>query len=346
MKLLVYLIIISAATFCISCNTPDHPLNIIAGKNDTTLLAAPFGMCVDPEGNLFVADAGRHSILKVNTKGEVTVFAGIEKEGGLDGNRKEASFNSPSGVFLDKKGNLYVAGFGGQNIRRITPEGEVSTVAGTGDEGYEDGPAAKAKFSSPRGVCMDSKANIFVADCWNHRIRKISPDGMVTTFAGGGKTGVLVENDWRDGQDTAARFDAPCGMAIDENDNVYVADANNHCIRKITPDGYVSTVAGIGKQKGLLDGPYGKALLNVPTEIFISMEGDLYISDTYNHCIRKMDKMGMVSTLVGNGEKGLSEDDPLHSLLSSPRGICLYDDYLFFAEWGNHTIRKLHLISE
>ena len=342
MKAIYYIVILFVTVF-ISCTETRRPLTIITGRNDTTILAEPFGMCSDTKGNLYVADVGRRCILKVDGKGEVSVFAGSDKEGTADGTLNDVSFVGPSGICFDKKGNMYIAGFGGQNIRKISPDGIVSTLAGTGKEGYLDGAAHSAKFSSPRGICADSKGNIFVADCWNHRIRKISPDGVVTTFAGGGKTGELVVNDWKDGADTTARFDAPCGMSIDKNDNLYVADANNSCIRRITSDGYVTTIAGTGKQKGLKDGPYGKSLLNVPTEVFVSSESEVYFSDTYNHCIRKIDKEGVVTTLAGTGQKGLTEVDPKNSLLSSPRGICIYKNYLFFAEWGNHTIRKLKL---
>ncbi len=339
----IFLIFISIILISASCSKKHQTLTTVAGKPDTTLLAEPFGMCIDAEGNLFVADVGNHCISKVTPNGEISRFAGSGNEGNENGSLREASFNSPSGVCFDKDRNLLVAGFGGQNIRKISRDGIVTTVAGTGKEGYLDGPADSARFSSPRGICIDSKGTIFVADCWNHRIRKISPNGIVTTFAGGGKTGELVVNDWKDGADTTARFDAPCGMSIDKNDNLYVADANNNCIRKITPEGYVTTVAGIGKQKGLKDGPYGSSLLNVPTELFVNDQFEVFFSDTYNHCVRKIDKNGVVTTLVGTGEKGFTEVEPLNSLLSSPRGICLYGNKLFFTEWGNHTIQKLEL---
>jgi len=325
----------------IACVPKPQQLVIVAGDKDTTLFNQPFGMCANGKGNLFIADVGRHCITQLKPDGSISVFAGSGKEGSNDGNKKVASFSAPSGVCFDRSGNMYIAGFGGQNIRKITPEDIVTTVAGTGEMGYADGPGEKALFSSPRGICIDSKGNLFVGDCWNHRIRKITPDGMVSTFAGGGKTGELVVNDWKDGQDTTARFDAPCGLAIDKADNIYVADANNSCIRKITPDGYVSTLAGTGRQVGLVDGALGVSRLNVPTELTVSAKNEVYFSDTYNHCIRKIDKNGIVSTLAGKGQKGFSNGLPLESLLSSPRGLCLYKGELYFAEWGNHLVRKL-----
>nr|WP_319511672.1 NHL repeat-containing protein [uncultured Draconibacterium sp.] len=341
MKALLFL---SLILFLGACTQQTEPvLSTVAGASDTTLLVEPFGMCADGEGNFYIADVGKHCISRVTPDGKVQVFAGTEKPGAADGKLKSAEFNSPSGVCFDKNGNLYVAGFGGQNVRRISPNGEVTTIAGTGEEGYRDGPAAEAIFSSPRGVCIDSKGNIFVADCWNHRIRKISPDRMVTTFAGGGKRGELVVNDWKDGADTTARFDAPCGLAIDGHDNIFVADANNNSIRKITPDGMVTTLAGTDHRKGFADGTKEEAILNVPTELFAAPNGTIYFSDTYNHCIRKITPDGQVITLAGTGEEGFTEQEPLESLLSNPRGICVYNDYLYFVEMGNHTLRKLKL---
>lgn len=325
------------------CDPKPQELVIIAGDKDTTLFVQPFGMSGDAKGNLFIADVGKNCITMLKPDGTVTVYAGTGAEGNADGSRLAASFSAPSGICFDRQGNMYIAGFGGQNVRKITPGGEVSTVAGTGEGGYTDGPAGQARFSSPRGICIDSKGNLYVGDCWNHRIRRIDTSGIVTTFAGGGKTGELLVNDWRDGADTTARFDAPCGLAIDRSDNIYVADANNSCIRKITPGGYVTTLAGAGRQRGLVDGGPGVSRLSVPTELTVTDDNEVYFSDTYNNCIRKIDSNGNVSTLAGTGEKGFTNGLPLESLLSSPRGIYISKGKLYFAEWGNHTVRMLKL---
>ncbi|HNX65944.1 MAG TPA: NHL repeat-containing protein [Bacteroidales bacterium] len=341
MKTQLFILLIPLAF--LACKPKTSQLVIVEGERDTSLLCEPFGICADAKGNIYIADVGKNCIKCLKTGEEITVFAGTGEEGNIDGDRKTATFSAPSGVCFDHSGNMYIAGFGGENIRKITPDGIVSTVAGTGEEGYADGPADKARFSSPRGICIDSKGNLYVGDCWNHRIRKIDTNGIVTTFAGGGKTGELVVNAWRDGADTTARFDAPCGVAADKNDNIYVADANNSCIRRITPDGYVTTIAGKGRETGLVDGPAGVSRLFVPTELTVSGENEIFFSDTYNHCIRKIDKNGIVSTLAGTGQKGFSSGLPRESLLSSPRGICICKGELYFAEWGNHTIRKLTL---
>lgn len=318
-------------------------LKIIAGDNDTTLFLEPFGMCADAAGNLYVADAGHNCIKKVTQDGEVTVYAGSGQKGNADGPALQAMFDSPSGVFFDKTGNLYVAGFGGQNIRKVTPDGMVSTVAGTGKEGYKDGPASEAIFSSPRGICMDSKGNLFVGDCWNHRIRKITPDGIVSTFAGGGLRGELVKNAWKDGQDTAARFDAPCGLSIDKNDNIYVADANNNCIRKITPGGIVTTLAGIADIRAQKEGFYGVSTLSCPTELFVADDGIIFVSATYGEQICRIDPSGNMTFLAGTGKKGNKNAEPMVSDLDWPRGICLRGDELIWIEFGNRVIRSMRL---
>lgn len=319
----------------------QESLKIIAGENDTTLFREPFGMCADAAGNLYVADAGHNCIKKVTPEGVVTVYAGSGEKGNADGLAKQARFDSPSGLCFDKGGNLFVAGFGGQNIRKITPDGRVTTVAGTGEEGYRDGEASQAMFSSPRGICIDSKGNLFVGDCWNHRIRKITPNGMVSTFAGGGLRGELVKNAWKDGQDTAARFDAPCGLSIDKDDNIYVADANNNCIRKITPDGLVTTLAGISDKRENKEGGYGTSTLSCPTELFVADDGNLYVSATYGDQICRIDQSGMMTFIAGSGKKGNENDEPLLSELDWPRGIVKKGNEIIWVEWGNRLIRAM-----
>lgn len=340
------LILYALVLLCFSCTTnqQSYPaLQVHVGLTDTTLLVTPFGLTVDDEGNLYVANAGKNCITKVDIDGAVSVYAGTGEAGNRDGDLDSATFSSPSGVCIDDEGNIIVAGYAGGNIRRITADGQVETVAGTGEAGYIDGPADQATFTAPRGVCVDSKGNIYIGDCWNHRIRKVTPDGVVSTFAGGGKYGVLVENDWKDGQDTTARFDAPCGLAIDKNDNVYVADAGNHSIRKISPEGYVTTIAGINKQQGLVDGSLSEAKLNTPTEVFVTDNLEVYFSDSYNNCIRKINLDGTIETLIRSEDVAtLSNDSTLQSITST-RGICVYDTDLYFLEWHSHRLWKYKL---
>jgi DNA-binding beta-propeller fold protein YncE len=194
-----------------------------------------------------------------------------------------AKFNQPYGVALDAAGNVYVAEWGNHCIRKIIFTDSVTTLAGNGSAGFINGhDSTVIKFNSPAGVAVDAAGNIYVADCWNHCIRKISPaDSLTTTLAGSGDAGYI------DGTGTAARFSCPTGVAVDAAGNVYVADCRNNYIRKITPDGKVTTIAGTGEQ-GFADGAGMAAKFNAPTGIAVDAAGNIYVADCWNHCIRKI----------------------------------------------------------
>jgi sugar lactone lactonase YvrE len=179
---------------------------------------------------------------------------------------------------VDGEGNVFVADAGDHRIRKITPQGHVSTLAGTGVPGYQEGEGAVAQFHDPRGLAVDRDGNVFVADRGNHRIRKITPQGRVSTLAG---TGVIG---YQDGEGTVAQFKSPIGVAVDGNGNVIVADAQNHRIRKVTPQGHVITLAGTG-YVGHRDGdPITTAQFSRPSGIAVDENGNVLVSDT--SCIR------------------------------------------------------------
>ena len=194
----------------------------------------PKGVAVDASGNVYVADTDNHTIRKITPGKLVTTLAG---EGSIlgshqDGTGTAARFDGPTGVAVDSSGNLYVADFNNLRIRKITPEPErkVTTLAG-GTDGSNDGTGTEAQFNFPHAVAVDSSGNLYVADMFNNRIRKITPKKLVTTIAGGGDISV---GDHQDGTGTAARFDVPSGVAVDLSSGIlYVADTDNHCIRKI-----------------------------------------------------------------------------------------------------------------
>ena len=227
----------------------------------------------------------------------VTTLAGLAgAAGSADGTGSAARFRDPRGVAVDSAGNVYVADYSNHTIRKITPAGVVSTLAGlAGNPGSDDGTGNAARFSQPAGVAVDSAGNVYVADTFNHTIRKITSAGMVSTLAG--LAGSLGSED---GPVSGARFNHPYGVAVDSaSGNVYVADSANHTIRKITPAGVVSTLAGLAGNPGSADGIGSAARFNSPYGVAVDSAGNVYVADSHNNTIRKITPAGAVSTLAG-----------------------------------------------
>lgn len=255
------------------------------GKQDGIGTAASFnnptGIAVDRAGNVYVADVSNNLIRKITPAGVVTTLAGSGASGSADGQGTAASFNNPSGLAVDAAGNLYVADLLNNKIRKITPGGLVTTLAGTGFSGAQDGDGSSATFNQPDGLAVDLQGNVYVCDLSNNKIRKITPAGFVSTIAGSGQTGDV------DGIGTAASFNQPFGIAIDEHGNLYVADTGNEKIKEITPAGLVSTLAGTGA-KGSNNGVSTSASFYQPTGLVSDGAGDIYVSDEFNQLIRKV----------------------------------------------------------
>jgi len=319
------------------------------GAVSTATFNKPFGMCIDKLGNLYVADWGNNCIRKVNTKtGTVSTYAGTGTAGWKDGASANAQFNSPADLCVDDSGNVYVSDFLNHRIRKISSTGIVSTVAGTGTAGYINGAASVSRFNYPRGICRDKAGNLYIGDSWNHRIRKITKTGTVSSYAGGGtafgvgSTGSLVN-----ANDTTARFFTPSGLGIDELGNVYVADAYNHRIRKISTTQAVTTVAGNGAtgvgNGGFKDGSSAVALLDTPTEVYVdTVFKKIYIGDTFNNRVRKMDiTSGSVKTFAGSGAAGFVNTTDTLSTFNYTRGLVLDSSRtkLYVIDYNNHAIR-------
>ena len=200
----------------------------IDGNGASAKFSTPSGVAVDASGNVYVADTNNHRIRKITSSGVVSTFAGSGVAGFSDGSATVAKFNYPTGITIDTAGNLYIADKTNHRIRKITPSGLVSTIAGSGIAGFTDAAGILAKFNSPSGIAIDSSGNLFIADTSNHRIRMIDSNNIVTTYAGSGVAG------YADGTGTVARFNFPTGIAVNGMGNVYVADKSNHRIRKIT----------------------------------------------------------------------------------------------------------------
>lgn len=245
----------------------------------------PDGAVVDYNGNVFVTDQSNHKIRKITPDGTVSTFAGSGSIGSDDGNGIVASFYYPAGIAVDILNNLYIADYGNNKIRKITPSGDVTTFAGTGVVGSDDGPALTSKFNGVTGVVVDAAGNVFAADYYNNKIRKIDINGDVTTIAGTGAAGA------DDGLGNVATFDAPAIVAVDINDNLFITDENNNKIRKITPDGMVSTYAGNGVN-GFADGNASIAEFKNATGIAVDTNHNVYVADYGNNKIRKINSYG------------------------------------------------------
>jgi sugar lactone lactonase YvrE len=227
------------------------------------------------------------------------------------GTGSAASFVSPVGFAVDSAGEVYVADYGNDEIRKITPAGAVTTLAGSGAQGNADGTGSAASFNYPESVALDSTGNVYVADYGNNEIRKITPAGVVTTLAGSGEKGDA------DGTGSAASFNGPEGVAVDSAGNVYVADYGNNQIRKITPAGAVTTLAGSGAQ-GNADGTGSAASFNGPEGVAVDSAGNVYVGDEFNNEIRKITSAGVVTTLTGSHTRGNADAQPV---LSHPAAV-------------------------
>ncbi|TFF34631.1 DUF6443 domain-containing protein, partial [Mucilaginibacter psychrotolerans] len=242
----------------------------------------PAGVAIDAAGNVFVADQKNNLIRKITPTGVVTTFAGSGSAGNLNGTGTGASFNNPIGLCFDAAGNLLVADYSNNQIRKITPAGVVTTLAGTGVAGATNSTTALlATFKNPMSVTLDASGNIYVADRLNNLIRKITPAGVVSTFAGSGVAG------YADGTGTAAQFNLPTNLKADPSGNIYVTDASNNIIRKITPAGVVSTLAG-ALTAGMVNGAGTVARFYNPYGLCLDSKGNLYVADAYNYRIRKI----------------------------------------------------------
>jgi len=305
------------------------------GAGTAAQFSYPTGVAVDASGNVYLADQENHRIRKITAGGVVSTLAGSGIDGFADGTGIAAQFRYPTGVAVDASGNVYVADNNNNRIRKITAGGVVSTLAGSGIYGFADGTGTAAQFSSPSGVAVDASGNVYVADQDNHRIRKITAEGVVSTVAGSGSAG------FADGTSAAAQFQYPYGVAVDATGSIYVADLYNHRIRKITAGGVVSTLAGSGID-GFADGTGAAAQFRYPAGVAVDVAGNVYVVDQINNRIRKITAEGVVSTLAGSGTKGFADGTGTAAQFSSPYGVAVdATGSIYVADTNNHCIRKI-----
>jgi Gluconolactonase len=263
----------------------------------------------------------------------VSTFAGAGTNGFLDGPGTAALFYQPEGVCLDLQGNIIVTDRTNNRIRKITPDKVVSTIAGTGDKAYGDGPVAVAQFNFPWRSTVDAQGTIYVADRDNHKIRKITPDGMVSTLAGS-------TAGYADGPGGDAKFNQPLDVAVDSDGNVYVADNNNHRIRKISPAGEVTTLAG--STSGFKDGQGTEASFTNPSGIAVDKDNNVLVADRLNNRIRMITPGGQVTTLAGDGVAGSLDGDAANARFSGPYGVDVNDKgVIVVADLANNRIRMI-----
>jgi sugar lactone lactonase YvrE len=341
---------------------PKPELTTVAGDGGEQLgdggPATKAGFCgtsdvtLDVEGNMYIADGGiycsgpgGYTVRKVSPDGTITTVAGTGEPGfsGDGGPATKAQLNVPFAVAVDREGNLYITDENNLRIRKVDKEGIITTFAGTGKGGYsgDGGPATSAKLIDPGGLAFDAKGNLYVADYKS--VRKIDPSGTITTVAGTGQLGFSGDG----GPATEAKLTA-YDVALDRKGNIYICDLENQRIRKVDRDGIIHTVAGSGKKGYSGDGgPATKAALKDPWGIAVDREKNVYIADHHNRVVRKVDPEGKITTIAGTGEAGFNrEEGPATKvMLRDPIGL-FFDDgsgVLYIADTLNGRIRALRL---
>jgi len=364
------------------CTTtpPGCPISSVGdgGAATSAQLCTPGGLAVDSSGNLYIADDNNDRIREVNTSGTISTVAGDGTAGfsGDDGSATSAELNSPSAVFVDSHGNIYIADTGNYEIREVT-SGTIHTVAGENSLGAgfggDLGPATSAQLNDPSGVAVDSSGNIYLSDPNNNEVRVVCQTqtpiactttafgsvtwaaGDINTFAGDEVTGAGYTGD--DGPATGALLNNPEGLTMDSAGNLYIADTDNNVIRKVAPSGVVNgktinglitTIAGndlgIGGYSGD-GGPAIEAQLNGPKGVAVDSDGNLYIADTYNGVIRMVEPNGIITTIAGNQSMGPGYSGDGGAATSAqlyfPSGVAVYNGKVYISDTENNVIRLL-----
>jgi len=308
-------------------------------------LNVPDGLAFDGAGNYYISDYSNDIVHKVDAAGTIITYAGngVHGYGGDGGPATKAALKHPQGLAFDSQGNLYITDGGGCRIRKVTPAGIISTVAGTGAHGYNgDGIlATTAELNFPGAVAVDSKNNLYIADYGNNIIRKVTPAGIIGTVAGNGKMGDTGDG----GKATGAELNQPQGVAVDAAGNLYIAESGGNIIRKVNASGIISTLAGNGRAGSYGNGgPATGAELNSPNSVHVDTLGNVYIADFGNNEVRIVTPSGIIQSVAGTGILGDSGnggaapnaelDGPADALLD-PSGN------LYLADAGNNIVRKV-----
>ena len=392
------LFIADTSNHCVRRVSPDGIIVTVAGNGVAGFsgdggpaidakLDYPWGVAVDPEGNLFIMDAFNYRVRKVSTSGIITTMASVvgwavavdgagnvfvtyPGDGIAAGATSKISANGTVttvagiggwGLAVDSSGNLFVAD-GNASVQKVSPDGTVTIMAGNGKAGYsgDGGPASNAQFSNPPGVAVDSNGSLFIADRLNYRIRKVSNSGVVTTVAGNGTGRIFFDCSSSryaapaayTGPATSAQLSYPLGVAVDRDGNLFIADALENRIRKVSPSGVITTVAGAGSCGGFSGdgGPASDAQLWDPVAVDVDGNGNLLIAEMGNQRIRKVSPSGIISTMAGDGTRGFSGDGgpatAAQLRIDCDNTICggvAVDSHgnVFFSDGGNNRVRRI-----
>lgn len=340
---------------------PQYTINTFAGIGTSgfagdssaataATLHSPLGLAADSSGNIYISDQLNHRIRKVSTSGTITTIAGQDLQGstGDDGPATSASLNAPSGIAVDSSGNVYVADTRNHKIRKIGTDGKITTFAGDGVAGFieknTDGTyvdAKNAEFNYPTGVAVDSSGNVYIADSANHRIRKVGTDGKISTVVGTGVSGYSGD----DGMATNATLNHPTSVAVGSGGSLYIADQQNHRIRKVTPDGVIKSIAGTGLPGYSGNGgPAQLASLFYPTGVAVDASGNVYVADMTNNRIRRIAEDGTIQAIAGSGRFGdTGSDEPaLNAKLKFPTAVLAGPGgKIYFSDSQNHRVKVL-----
>ena len=274
-----------------------------------TALRNPTGTAFDSAGNTYIVDSGHDTIRKISTSGVTSTVAGNGTPGfsGDGGGATSAQLSRPTGIAIDGAGDIYIDDFGNNRIRKVYPNGTIQTVAGNGSYGYNgDGePATQAELDDPQGIALDASGDLYIAEWYGQRVRKVDTDGAISTVAGTGTLGYNGDNQAA----TAAQLATPAAVTVDGAGNLYIADLNNNRVRKVATNGIITTVAGNGTGGFSGDGgPGAQAELNNPYSVAVDAAGDVYLSDVQNARVRKIRTDGTIVTVAGTGTAGYNGD--------------------------------------
>jgi len=311
------------------------------GTATSARIGSPYGVALDASGNLFISDVNNNVIRRVAASGTITTVAGTGTYGytGDGGAATSAEMRNPYGLAVDASGNLYIADRNNYSIRMVSTSGIITTVAGNGNccYGGDGGPATSALLYSPTGVAVDAASDLYIADYYGNRIRKVAGSGTITTVAGNGSFGFAGDG----GAATSAGLAYPAGVAVDASGSLYVADFGNARIRKVTATGIIDTLVGGALGDGGL-GVFG--VLNQPSGVASDNAENTYVADTYNHRVRMVAANGTITTVAGTGVAGFSGDGgaATSAQLNGPQGVALdASGNLYIADSSNHRVRMV-----